>query len=116
MNSAIRVQILDETVRISFCSSVRGNPFLLAAIGKWLGRLCLFSFGMETDVGERKFKLVVLYLKTSYLSYLHRGQVNTKIKERFAGQGTHHQKEEASILMLWQPVKKKGLIWFGLFV
>ena len=58
MNTAIRVQILDETDCISHCTHTLGkgmNPIILPpAMGKIVGQTRFFSLGEATSLGEGK--------------------------------------------------------------
>ena len=58
MNTAIQVQTLDEAVCISLSTNTLGkgmNPTILPpAMGKIIGQIGLFSFGMATSLGEGK--------------------------------------------------------------
>ena len=58
MDTATRVQILDETDCISHCTNILGkgtNPIILPpAMGKIVGQTRFFSHGEATSLGEGK--------------------------------------------------------------
>ena len=87
MDTATRVQIMDETDCISHITNTLGkgmNPIILPpAMGKIVGQTKFFILGEATSLGEGKFKPVKLCLKIDLESYPVRvGGVNMSIENK----------------------------------
>ena len=91
MDTATRVQILDETDCISHSTNTLGkgmNPIILPPI---VGQTGFFSLGEATSLGEGKLKPVKLRLKIDLVSYPARAEELGKYdKPEFALENKMH--------------------------
>ena len=117
MDTATRVQILDETDCISHSTNTLGkgmNPIILPpAMGKIVGQTMFFSRGEATSLGEGKLwiQTLKLRLKIDHVSYPARadGLVNRMTKTiqvrrtKHAGHCWRSSVELISDVLLWTP-------------